>query len=134
MDKDENQVKLNKEKIIVLDFWSTNCSICFEKFPDLEEIYQKYKTEKNIEIYTVNVPVGRDKFHRTIKILDSIGYKFPKLYTRSMKEIEDSLHFNKFPHLIIIKNNRIRYDGVLVTEKYRRIYNIESEINRLLKE
>jgi thiol-disulfide isomerase/thioredoxin len=133
-DKNKNEVLLKKDKIIILDFWSTSCAICFKKFPDLEDIYNKYINNSNIEIYAVNVPEKNDTFNRTIRILDSIGYKFPKLYAKSAKEIENSLQVNSFPHLIIIKNGKIRYDGMLETDKNVRFYSIESQIGKLLSE
>ena len=127
-------VLLDKNKVIVLDFWSTSCGICFTKFPDLEATSDKYKNNKNVEIYAVNFPIRGDKFNKTIKILDSIGYKFPKLFAKSAKQIEDSLHFNTFPHLIIVKNGKIRYEGMFETQKNTFVFSIESEIEKLLNE
>lgn len=134
IDKENSQVNLNQNKIIVLDFWTTSCSVCFSKFPDLEDTYTKYKSNPNIEIYSINVPENRDKFQNTITILDKKGYKFPKLYAKSAKEIKDSLNIYSFPHLLILKNGRIRYDGRLETEENVFMYNIESEIDKLLSE
>ncbi len=134
IDKENNQVNLYKNKIVVLDFWTTSCSICFKKFPDLEATYLKYKSNPNIEIYSINVPENRDKFQNTITILDGKGYKFPQLYTTSAKEIKDSLNISSFPHLLILKNGRIRYEGQLETKENVFLYNIESEIDKLLKE
>lgn len=129
------KINFSNDKIIVLDFWSTTCGICFDKFPDFERTYNKYKNNKNLEFYVVNVPIERrDKFENTIKILDSIGYKFPKLYAKSSIEIEKQLHFNTFPHLIIIKNGKIRYDGMFETKSNTFIFSVESEIENLQKE
>ena len=127
-------INISNNKIVVLDFWSTSCGICFKKFPDLEIEYQKYKGNKNVEIYSVNVPIEGDKFESTIKILDSIGYTFPKLYAKSFQQIETNLKFNTFPHLLIIKDGRIRYDGFLITSDESKLYNIDDEIDRLLNE
>ncbi|MBC7525557.1 MAG: TlpA family protein disulfide reductase [Flavobacterium sp.] len=124
---------ISNDKIVVLDFWTTSCGICFKKFPDLEIEYQKYKLNKNVKIYAVNVPIKGDKFDDTIKILDSIGYTFPKLYAKSFQQIETNLKFNTFPHLLIIKDGRIRYDGFLITSEESRLYNIDDEIEKLLK-
>ncbi|CAM3939766.1 Thioredoxin domain-containing protein [Flavobacterium branchiophilum] len=134
LDHNKKRIDLKKDKIIVLDFWSTTCGICFKKFSDLEELHNKYKTNNRIEIYAVNFPLKRDKFNTTIKILDSIGYKFKKVYAQSSSEIENKLHFNTFPNMIIIKDGKIRYDGVFETEKNTLIFSAESEINKLLKE
>lgn len=134
VNSNNEEIDLYRDKIIVLDFWSTSCGICFEEFPKFESVYEKHKSNKEVEIYSVNCPLKRDKFEKTVKILDSIGYKFPKLYAKSAKQIEDSLHFNTFPHLIIVKNGKIRYDGMFVSEKETAVFSIESEIEKLLNE
>jgi thiol-disulfide isomerase/thioredoxin len=133
-DNQSKVVNFNSDKIIILDFWSTSCGICFEKFPILEDTYKKYKNDKNVEIYSVNVPIRGDKFEKTIKILDSIGYTFPKIYAESLEQIEVNLHFNKFPNLMILKNGRIRYEGVLENKSTSLLYNIEDQIEKLIEE
>lgn len=133
---DENNTTVNfkKDKIIVLDFWTTSCAICFTKFPDLEYTYLKYKNNPNVVIYAVNVPLKQDDFTKTTKILNDLGYTFPKIYATSAKQIEDSLKINSFPHMIILKDGRIRYDGIFESDRKVAFYNIESEINKLLIE
>lgn len=133
-DKYGKPLSLSSDKIIVLDFWSTNCGICFKKFPELEKIYLEYKNNSNIEIYAINVPVKSDSFYKTTKILDSIGYNFPKIYAKSAKEINTRLKINSFPHLLIVKNGVIRYDGMFETNKDVLLYNTNDEIKKLLKE
>lgn len=134
VDKEKKIIKLSGDKIIVLDFWTTSCGICFKKFPVLEAEHQKYNANKNIEFYAVNVPINGDKFETTITILDSLGYTFPKFYAKSFQEIEANLKFNTFPHLMIIKNGKIRYEGLLVTKDESLFYNIDDEIEKLLNE
>ncbi|MNE92871.1 hypothetical protein D3C80_1906500 [compost metagenome] len=56
------------------------------------------------------------------------------MYAKSARQIEDSLDFNTFPHLIIVKNGKIRYDGMFVSEKETAVFSIESEIEKLLNE
>lgn len=133
---DENNTTVNfkKDKIIVLDFWTTSCAICFIKFPDLEYTYLKYKNNPNVVIYAVNVPLKQDDFTKTTKILNNLGYTFPKIYATSAKQIEDSLKINSFPHLIILKDGRIRYNGIFENDRKVAFYNIESVINKLLIE
>lgn len=133
-DKNNTVINMHQNKIIVLDFWTTSCSICFSKFPDFEKTYLKYRNNPNVKIYAINVPENRDKFKNTITILDKKGYIFPEIYAKSAKEIKDSLNIYSFPHLLILKNGRIRYDGILETEKNVFLYNIESEIDKLLTE
>lgn len=133
-DGDNKIVNFKKDKIIVLDFWTTSCAICFTKFPDLEYTYLKYKNNPNVVIYAVNVPLKQDDFTKTTKILNNLGYTFPKIYATSAKQIEDSLKINSFPHLIILKDGRIRYNGIFESDRKVAFYNIESVINKLLIE
>lgn len=131
---ENKKVELDKNKIIVLDFWSTSCGICFKKFPDLELTHKKFIGNKKVQILSINVPIKGDDFNKTIKILDSLGYSFPKLYAKSLNQVEEKLKFNTFPHLMIIKNGMIRYDGFLVTKEESNLYNIDDEINKLINE
>ena len=133
VDANNKPVVLENDKVIVLDFWSTNCGICFKKFPSLEQTYERFKDNKNVKIIAVNVPIRGDSFAKTTKILDSLGYSFPKLYAKSFKEVENNLKFNTFPHLIIIKNDRILFDGLLVTPDESLFGSIEDEINKVLE-
>ncbi|MBG6061002.1 thiol-disulfide isomerase/thioredoxin [Flavobacterium sp. CG_9.1] len=133
-DKNKTTVKFNKDKIIVLDFWTTSCSICFTKFPDLEQTYLKYKNNPDVLIYAVNVPLRNDKFTKTTTILKKLGYTFPKIYAASAKQVEDSLKVNAFPHLLILKNGKIRFSGILETDKKVFMYTIDSQIEKLLNE
>ena len=43
-----------KGKIIVLDFWSTDCNPCRKSMPEMEKFYQKYKNNQKVAIYLVN--------------------------------------------------------------------------------
>lgn len=130
----KKQVVFKSNDIIVLDFWSTSCGICFDKFPDYQEIFNKYKSNNRIKIYAVNVPIRGDNFEKTKLRFNKLKYTFPNLYAKSFKQVEDSLCFNTFPKLMIIQNGVIRYDGMLFTRKESLIYNIEDSIDKLLKE
>lgn len=128
--KTDSLVLFEEDKVIVLDFWTTTCGICFKKFPDFEKIYLKYKDISKVKIYSVNIPVSIDTLLKTKQLVNKLNYKFPTLYAKSASVANDSLGFNEYPHLIIIKNNMIRYNGSLITQSG--IYNIENEIERLL--
>jgi thiol-disulfide isomerase/thioredoxin len=134
--RDKTKVDLHQrdDKVIILDFWSTSCSICFKKFPDLQRTFEKYKDNKNVQFFAVNYPLPRDRFNKTVQILDSIGYSFPQLFAQSSHEIEEKLHFNTFPHLLIIKNGKIRYEGLFETKDNTIFYSVESQVDKLLRE
>jgi thiol-disulfide isomerase/thioredoxin len=43
-----------KGKVVVLDFWSSDCGPCVKSMPQMERFYQKYKDDKRVAIYLVN--------------------------------------------------------------------------------
>ena len=129
------KIKLDtiQNKVIVLDFWTTSCGVCFKKFPDYEKVYLEFKNNPNIIMYSVNIPIKRDTLFKTKELVKKLDYKFPTLYADS-DEIPNSLGFNRYPHLTILKNGKIRYNGRLEVAENVKIYNIRSEIERLLNE
>jgi thiol-disulfide isomerase/thioredoxin len=133
VNKNRETVELDKSKIIVLDFWTTSCGNCFKKFPDLEKYYLEYKDNPNVEFYSINVPLKRDEFSKVVKLVADLNYEFPTLYATSIKEVEN-LGIYGYPHLLILKNGKLRYDGRLETDKYIFVNHLKSEINKLITE
>jgi len=43
-----------KGKVIVLDFWSSDCNPCKKSMPQLEKFYQQYKNNPKVVVYCVN--------------------------------------------------------------------------------
>lgn len=41
-------------KIIILDFWSSDCTPCRKSMPPMEKFYQQYKNDQRVVIYLVN--------------------------------------------------------------------------------
>jgi thiol-disulfide isomerase/thioredoxin len=134
INKEKEAVTLSKDKIVVLDFWSTYCGICYEKFPLFEKMYQKYKDNPNVEFYAIHVSYERDKFEKVIKLLDKYDYNFPLIYSLDSESVEDDLEVKYFPTTILIKNNVVRYKGVLVTNKNVIIGNTIRQLESLLNE
>ncbi|MEZ4840366.1 MAG: TlpA disulfide reductase family protein [Flavobacteriaceae bacterium] len=130
--KDDVRLDSIKNKIIVLDFWTTSCGVCFKKFPEYERVFLEYKDNPRVQFYAVNIPLKKETVDSNIAFAnEKVNYQFQNLYAESMT-LADSLGFNAYPHLIILKNGNIRYSGKLITDT--KIYNIRREIDRLLKE
>lgn len=51
---DRSQATLDdfKDKVVILDFWSTSCAPCIRSFPHLEELQSKFK--QDIQIITIS--------------------------------------------------------------------------------
>jgi len=132
---DNSQVRIDTihNKVIVLDFWTTSCGLCYQKFAAYEELYLKYKDNPKVELYTVNIPIKRDTIGYAKLRIESYDYSFPNLYADS-DTLPKSFGFNKYPHLIIVKNGKTRFNGLLILDKELFVNNLEDEIELLLKE
>lgn len=131
-----NEIRIDtiKNKVIILDYWTTSCGVCFKKFPEYEKLYLKYKENPNVVIYSVNIPVKRDTLGYAKQKIEKYNYKFPVLYSES-DTIPKQLGFNTYPHLIILKNKKIRYNGYpIIGEDNIFVSTLEDEIELLLNE
>ncbi|HEX8249756.1 MAG TPA: TlpA disulfide reductase family protein [Pyrinomonadaceae bacterium] len=66
-----------RDKIVLLDFWHTRCGICFEKFPQVQTVYDKYKTDSSVMIFAVDKPLAEDKPGEAFDLIKAKGYSFP---------------------------------------------------------
>lgn len=111
VDSNSKSYVLPKDKIIVLDFWNTSCSVCFNKFPKFNKLYNKYKDDKRVLILAVNVPINNEKFIERKDAFENEKLDFKTLYTNSLIETQNALNFNTYPNILILKNNKILFQG-----------------------
>jgi thiol-disulfide isomerase/thioredoxin len=93
------------DKILVLDFWNTGCGVCFRKFPELEEKFEKYQGQK-IDIYSVNVPLARDTPGHATKMIRDRHYTFPVLFIHN-PDVLKKLKIQGFPTTLVIANGKM---------------------------
>ncbi len=130
----KNKIRLDtiKNKVIVLDYWTTSCGNCFKGFPDYEKLFLEYQNNLNVEMYAVNIPLKRDTINQARSKISKYNYQFPVLYAAS-DENPKSLGFNGVPHLIILKDGIVRFNGSIILDK-KVVNNLKAEIEILLKE
>ena len=88
------------DKIVLFDFWFIGCGPCWVKFPELQRIYEQYKTNPAVEIYAVNRPMSRDKPGALFQRIEDKDYTFPVL--QGTQEIMDLLGVYKYPSVMIL--------------------------------
>lgn len=93
------------DKIVIFDFWTTSCGVCFRKFPILQEEFVKYKNTPGIEFYAVNIPVKRDSIGTAEKIISKYPYTFPVLYAKS-DSLAKLFKVFAYPTVIVIRNGK----------------------------
>ncbi len=113
-----------KGKIIVLDFWSTDCPPCRKSMPQLEEFYQKYRNNPKVAIYMVNS--GWESIDKAKDFADSkrsgfmffswgAKYDLPFAYDQGSKTLK-SFGFNSNPSTVIIDAKfriRLKHSGFI---------------------
>ncbi len=98
-----------KNKIVVFDFWNTACAACYQKFPRLEQFYQKMKENQRVAIFSVNIPL---KNGHTNPDKNKLRYSFEQLSAEndSMARIFNVGHY---PTVIVIHDGHIVLRGDL---------------------
>ena len=87
-------------KIVVLDFWTTSCGICFKKFPQVQSLYDKYKDNSKVAFYAVNAPIERDNKDQLFNLLREKGYTFPVLL--SCDSTSSYMKVRAYPTVLIL--------------------------------
>ncbi len=121
-----------QSKIIVLDFWTSGCGVCFQKFSKFESVYKNYKHRSDIQFYAVKMPHEREALDRGDHRTDP--YSFPTVRTAKFRsELKEEWDIEYVPMVIIIdRQGRIAYQGDFCTNPVEYCY-LEKKIKELLE-
>jgi len=99
-------------KYTVLDFWHTSYGVCFIKFPELDEQYLKYSSNRTVDIYAANVRLPQDKEGVSFEIISDRGYSFPTLQGGQVEDAKDIFGVYGYPTAIVLnKTGSIVFRG-----------------------
>ncbi len=73
-------LSMQKNKIMFINFWATWCPPCVAEMPSIQELYNKYKGNKNIEFYIVS----NEKQEKIRDFAKNKGYQLP-FYTNKFQ-------------------------------------------------
>lgn len=113
IDEKGNRIDIQsfENKITLLDFWNTKCGTCFEKFPQLQTFYDKYKDDNSIIIYAINKPVEEDTPKTAFQLIEEKGYTFPVLLPID-QELPEKFGVNGYPTTCVIdRSGMVVYKG-----------------------
>jgi len=88
-------------KIILLDFWHTRCGVCFEKFPQVQAVYEKYKNDPSVMILAVDKPIEEDKPNQAFEMIREEGYSFPVVIARD-EDMPEKFGVKGYPTTFVI--------------------------------
>lgn len=111
-------------KIVVLDFWTTSCGICFKKFPQVQRLYDKYKDNSKVTLYAVNDPLESDNKDQLFNLLREKGYTFPLLL--ACDSTSSYMKVRAYPAVLVLDTvGNVAYRG--------RIEIAEKKVEKMLK-
>jgi len=134
VDVNESEVGKNnfKGRVVLFDVWHSACYWCIKEFPELQKLYNYYKSDSSVKIVSLNFPIGRDNGIRPTKF--TANYSFEKMFFQSEAEYE-KFSDEPVPLILIMDKNFIcRYAGQLNTDWNIFIGNAKRIINKLKNE
>jgi thiol-disulfide isomerase/thioredoxin len=100
-----------RNKIVLLDFWTTTCGICFQKFPQVQSVHEKYKNDTSVMILAVNSPIEEDKPNQAFNDIREEGHSFPVVVARD-EDLAEKFGVKGYPTTFVInQNGQIVYKG-----------------------
>ena len=113
-----------KGKVIILDFWSSDCTPCRTSMPQMEKFYQQYRNNPNVIVYLVNSGwemIEKAKQFSESKRSSFLFFSWGTKYDLPFAYDQGSMTLNKFgldsnPSTIIIDKRfriRIKHSGFI---------------------
>jgi thiol-disulfide isomerase/thioredoxin len=94
-----------KDKLYVFSFWATWCSPCIQELEAINEVYEDWKNQLNIEVIAVATDDSRTQ-KRVKPLVNGKGWNYTILLDAN-QDLKRKLSIANIPYLIIVKNNKI---------------------------
>ena len=97
-------------KVVLLDFWTTSCGVCFRKFPQLQKFHEKHKDDAAMRILAVDTPLEDDKEGDAFAIKEQ-GHTFPVVITKEAN-LAEQFGVKGYPTTFVIdRQGKVVYRG-----------------------
>jgi peroxiredoxin len=115
-------------EVIMLNFWATWCGPCRQEMPELEKLYNKFKSA-GFRVLAINVDT---ETKNTKNFLSSLNISYPVLFD-NQKSVSRQYNIEAMPSSVIIdRDGKIRYIHQGFQPSYVALY--EAQIRRLVQE
>lgn len=95
-------------KVVVFDFWATWCKPCRESMPSLQEVYEKYKDNKDVAFFAVSVDEAQVNNKAISELLNEMKVSIPAC--RDSEKTASAFKFTGIPSRFIIDKNSVVQD------------------------
>jgi thiol-disulfide isomerase/thioredoxin len=100
-----------QEKIVLLDFWYTRCGACFEKFPQVQVAYDRFKNDPSVAVFAVDKPIEEDTPGQAFQVIKDEGYSFPVVIAKD-EDLPEKFGVKYYPTTFVIdRTGQIVYRG-----------------------
>lgn len=107
LDGDSTNLTAYKGKVIFLNFWATWCPPCIAEMPNIQSLYERFKSNKNISFLMISLDEDPDKAR---KFIERKGFTFPVYLLNGRRPA--IFQSSTIPTTYVINKS-----GVLVVEK-----------------
>ena len=112
-------IKVNNNKLTLIDFWEVWCSPCIASFPKVESLKNKFESELNV------FGIVSEDYENAIKMVEKKGTTFQNLIGNN--ELEKEFGVNSWPRYFLVDKN-----GIVQKEYFGFSEQIEKDIKEFI--
>lgn len=96
-----------KDKLYIFSFWATWCSPCVQELDAINDVYEDWRKEINLELIAVATDDARTQ-KRVKPLVNGKGWDYQVLLDTN-QEFKRSMGISNVPYLIVVKNGKILF-------------------------
>jgi len=101
-----NTSSFNEEnKLYVFSFWATWCAPCIQELEAIDEVYEDWKSQVNVELIAVSTDDSRTQ-KRVKPLVNGKGWEY-KVLLDTNQDLKRKLSIANIPYLVVVKNGKI---------------------------
>ncbi len=94
-----------KDKLYIFSFWATWCGPCVQELDAINEVFDDWKKELNVELIAVATDDARTQ-KRVKPLVNGKGWSYSILLDTN-QDFKRALGISNVPYLIVVKNGKI---------------------------
>ena len=94
-----------KDKLYVFSFWATWCAPCIQELDAINEVYEEWKSQANVEVIAVSIDDARTN-KRVKPLVNGKGWEYTILMDTN-QDFKRALGISNPPFTAVVKNGEI---------------------------